>query len=61
MGRFPLWPPILCHFSTQDRQLEMDPHVLVDIYGHIAPRVLVDFDLLRKAVSMGKEMNVVGG
>ena len=54
-------PSILCHFGTQDRQLEMDPGVLVDISGHIASRALVDFNLLRKAVSMGKEMNVVGG
>lgn len=38
-----------------------DPHVLVDIYGHIAPRALVDFDLLRKAVSTEKEMNAAGG
>lgn len=56
-----MWPPILCHFSTQDGQLETDPHVLVDIYGHIAPRALVDFDLLRKAVSTEKEMNAAGG
>lgn len=55
VGRFPLWPPTLCHFGTQDGQLEIDPSVLVDIYGHIASRVLVDFNLLRKAVSMGKE------
>ena len=61
MGRFPLWPPILFHFGTQDGQLEMDSSVLVDISGHIASRALVDFNLLRKAVSMGKEMNVVGG
>ena len=54
-------PPILCHFGIQDRQLEMDPGVLVDISGHIASRALVDFNLLKKAVSMGKEMNVVGG
>lgn len=60
VGRFPLWPPILCHFSTQDGQLEMDPSVLVDISGHIASRALVGFNLLRKAVSMGKEINVVG-
>ena len=61
VGRFPLWPPVLCHFGTQDGQLETDPSVLVDIYGHIASRALFVFNLLRKAVSMGKDMNVVGG
>ena len=56
-----MWPPVLCHFGTQDGQLETAPGVLDDIYGHIASRAFVDFDLLRKAVSMGKDMNVVGG
>ena len=56
-----MWPLVLCHFGTQDGQLETDPSVLVDIYGHIASRALFVFNLLRKAVSMGKDMNVVGG
>ena len=37
--------------------MEMDRSVLVDIYGQMASRGLVDFYLLRKAVSTGKEMN----
>ena len=37
--------------------MEMDSSVLADIYSQIVSRGLVDFYLLRKAVSMGKEMN----